>query len=86
MGVFYWGGNKAKAKFSKILSCSFAFGEDLRGCENTLLGTKCRRRTIFTLKTLRGKIVRQNFYNSVIRTVIVAKYKVNCNLHISNAF
>ena len=52
LGVFKWaffirGGNKAKAKFSKILSCSFAFGEDLRGCENTL-GTKCRRRTNFT--------------------------------------
>jgi len=37
-GVLKWaffigGGNKAKAKFSKIPSCSFAFGEDLRGCE-----------------------------------------------------
>jgi len=36
-GVFKWaffmGGNKAKAKFSKIPSCSFALGEDLRGCE-----------------------------------------------------
>jgi len=37
-GVLKWaffigGGNKVKAKFSKIPSCSFAFGEDLRGCE-----------------------------------------------------
>jgi len=31
------------------------------GCENTLLGTKCRCRTIFTLKTMRGKMVRQIF-------------------------